>query len=105
MAQRQIACKNEKKKRYRQNIKRGAFPVNCSQSCQLVNNCCLLQQLNSINFNKFDIRADASIDLNHVLTLLQKYPSMEIELMSHTDSRGTNKYNMFNRIKILLSSR
>lgn len=47
------------------------------------------------NFDKFDIRTDASIDLNHVLTLLQKYPSMEIELMSHTDSRGTNEYNVW----------
>ncbi len=47
------------------------------------------------NFDQFDIRTDASIDLNHVLTLLQKYPSMEIELMSHTDSRGTQKYNVW----------
>jgi len=45
------------------------------------------------NFDKSDIREDASIDLNHVYTLLQKYPSMEIELMSHTDSRGTSEYN------------
>ena len=47
------------------------------------------------NFDKFDIREDASLDLNHVLTLLQKYPSLEIELMSHTDSRGTNEYNVW----------
>lgn len=45
------------------------------------------------DFDKFNIRQDASLDLNHVLTLLQKYPSLEIELMSHTDSRGTKKYN------------
>jgi len=46
------------------------------------------------NFDKSDIRIDASADLNHILSLLQKHPSMEIELMSHTDSRGTKEYNM-----------
>ena len=45
------------------------------------------------NFDKYDIREDASIDLNHVLNMMNKYPSLEIELMSHTDSRGNNEYN------------
>ena len=45
------------------------------------------------NFDKFDIREDASLDLEHVFTIMQKYPSLEIEMMSHTDSRGTVAYN------------
>ena len=45
------------------------------------------------NFDKFDIREDASTDLEHVLSIMQEYPSLEIEMMSHTDSRGTTAYN------------
>jgi len=45
------------------------------------------------NFDKFDIREDASKDLNHLYNLMIEHPSLEIELMSHTDSRGSNAYN------------
>ena len=45
------------------------------------------------NFDKFDIRIDASKDLERLLQLLRTYPSMNISLESHTDSRGSNEYN------------
>ncbi len=45
------------------------------------------------NFNDAKIRPDAKKDLDVVSGLLNKYPDMEIELASHTDSRGENKYN------------
>lgn len=45
------------------------------------------------DFNKYYIREDASVELEKVVDLLQKYPSMEIELSSHTDSRGSDSYN------------
>ncbi len=45
------------------------------------------------DFDKFNIREDASIDLTYVYQMMVKYPSLEIELMSHTDARGTQKYN------------
>lgn len=45
------------------------------------------------NFDKFDIRLDASKDLNRLLQLLRTYPSMSISLESHTDSRGSIAYN------------
>ena len=45
------------------------------------------------NFDKFDIRLDASKDLERLLQLLRTYPSMHISLESHTDSRGNNAYN------------
>jgi len=45
------------------------------------------------NFDKYDIRLDASKDLERLLQLLRIYPSMHISLESHTDSRGNNAYN------------
>lgn len=45
------------------------------------------------DFDKYNIRPDAVPDLNVLLELLQKHPSMRGELMAHTDCRGTKKYN------------
>ncbi len=45
------------------------------------------------DFNDFKIRSDAVVDLDKVYNLMQAYPSMEIELGSHTDARGSDKYN------------
>ncbi|HEB62523.1 MAG TPA: hypothetical protein ENI82_05150, partial [Bacteroidetes bacterium] len=46
------------------------------------------------DFDQSYIRNEASVDLDKVVRLMKKYPSMIIELSSHTDSRGTYKYNM-----------
>ena len=45
------------------------------------------------NFNEASIRPDAQSDLDAVASFLLNYPQTEIELMSHTDSRGTDRYN------------
>ena len=45
------------------------------------------------NFNDASIRPDARKDLDVVLGLLNRYPDMQIELSSHTDSRGSSRYN------------
>lgn len=45
------------------------------------------------DFDKSNIRPDAAIELDKVVSYLTKYPSIKIELGSHTDSRGKAKYN------------
>ncbi|MEO0044039.1 MAG: hypothetical protein RL329_3487 [Bacteroidota bacterium] len=45
------------------------------------------------NYNDATIRPDARPDLDNLISLLKKYPDMEIELGSHTDSRGKAEYN------------
>jgi outer membrane protein OmpA-like peptidoglycan-associated protein len=52
-------------------------------------------QLNNIyyDFDKANIRSDASETLDSLIFVLNKFPDMEIELIAHTDSRGTNRYN------------
>lgn len=52
-------------------------------------------RLNNIyyDYNDDKILADAEPDLNKLLGLMKEYPTMIIELSSHTDSRGAAKYN------------
>ena len=45
------------------------------------------------DFNKSSIRTGAAHELDQLATFMRTYSSMEIELISHTDSRGNKKYN------------
>lgn len=45
------------------------------------------------NFNDASIRPDARDELNNLVSILQTYPTLEIEIASHTDSRGGTGYN------------
>lgn len=46
------------------------------------------------DFNKAAIRTTDARDLEALTRLMVKYPTMEVELGAHTDSRGTSEYNM-----------
>ncbi len=46
------------------------------------------------DFDKSNIRQDASVELNKVVKLMNDYPTMVIELSSHTDCRGSKSYNI-----------
>lgn len=45
------------------------------------------------DFDKYNIREDASKALDEWVVFLNQYPDEKISLSSHTDVRGTNKYN------------
>jgi outer membrane protein OmpA-like peptidoglycan-associated protein len=45
------------------------------------------------DLDKANIRPDAEVELGKLLSLMNKFPIMEIELSSHTDCRATIKYN------------
>lgn len=46
------------------------------------------------DLDKYDIRADAAPELDRLAQLLKDNPTMVIELSSHTDTRGSDTYNM-----------
>ena len=46
------------------------------------------------DLNKYNIRADAAIELNKIVKLLNDNPDIIIELSSHTDARGSDASNM-----------
>ncbi|MBC7448867.1 MAG: OmpA family protein [Hymenobacteraceae bacterium] len=46
------------------------------------------------DYNKSNIRPDAALELDKLVTILQENPKISVELSSHTDSRGKDPYNM-----------
>jgi outer membrane protein OmpA-like peptidoglycan-associated protein/tetratricopeptide (TPR) repeat protein len=46
------------------------------------------------DLNKSLIREDAAFQLEKILTVMQQYPKMKLDVRSHTDSRQTAQYNM-----------
>jgi len=46
------------------------------------------------DFDKHNIRYDAEIELQKVLTFMQAYPNSIIDIRSHTDSRAPDGYNI-----------
>jgi outer membrane protein OmpA-like peptidoglycan-associated protein len=45
------------------------------------------------DFNKYYIRPDAAVELDKVLDLMNRNPTLQIELGSHTDCRASMSYN------------
>ena len=46
------------------------------------------------DLNKYNIRKDAAIELDKIVKVMKENPTMEIELGSHTDSRGSTSSNL-----------
>ncbi|GAA4942770.1 OmpA family protein [Algibacter agarivorans] len=46
------------------------------------------------DFDKWNIRTDAEYELEKVIDVLRTHPGMIIKIESHTDSRGSDRYNM-----------
>jgi len=44
-------------------------------------------------FDKSDLTADASTNLDKLVAVLNKYPDTDIEIQGHTDSKGSESYN------------
>lgn len=46
------------------------------------------------DFDRFNIRPDAALELEKVIAVMRQYPNMVIDARSHTDSRGADSYNL-----------
>ncbi|TCK69096.1 WD40 repeat protein [Winogradskyella wandonensis] len=46
------------------------------------------------DFDKWNIRTDAQFELENIVDVMRKHPTMVIKIESHTDSRGGERYNM-----------
>ena len=45
------------------------------------------------DFDKWNIRTDSKYELEHIVDVMRAYPEMKITIESHTDRRGTLRYN------------
>jgi outer membrane protein OmpA-like peptidoglycan-associated protein/tetratricopeptide (TPR) repeat protein len=45
------------------------------------------------DFDRYNIRPDAAIELAKILAAMREYPELVIHIESHTDSRATKRYN------------
>mgnify|MGYP006398107469 CR=1 FL=1 len=55
--------------------------------------CRLSLQPIYFDFDRYNIREDAAIELAKILAAMQEYPQLVIHIESHTDSRGNDAYN------------
>lgn len=46
------------------------------------------------DFDKWNIRPDAALELDNVVAIMKKYSDMVIEIGAHTDARGSDNYNL-----------
>ncbi len=46
------------------------------------------------DFDKHNIKSQAAFELDKLVAVMNKYPTMVIKVESHTDNRGTSGYNM-----------
>lgn len=46
------------------------------------------------DLDKFNIRPDAALDISKVVEVMKQYPTMKVEVASHTDSRASKAYNL-----------
>lgn len=47
------------------------------------------------NYNDYSIRKDAFENLENIIVIMNKYPTIEIQIKSYTDCRGSKVYNQF----------
>jgi outer membrane protein OmpA-like peptidoglycan-associated protein len=46
------------------------------------------------DFDKWNIRADSKYELENIVDVMREHPTMIIKIESHTDSRGSDRYNL-----------
>lgn len=68
------------------------FKVNLELSQQIVGKEFTLENI-YYDFNKYEIRQDATPTLDALTRLLQENPTIKIQLNSHTDCQGNDAYN------------
>ena len=59
----------------------------------VINKCVRLENI-LYDYNKWNIRPEAALELDKLVKLMTDNPGIKVELGSHTDSRGSDSYNL-----------
>jgi outer membrane protein OmpA-like peptidoglycan-associated protein len=69
------------------------FSLETSLDVEIVGDRVVLNPI-YFDFSKWEITPQAALELNRLVTVMQRYPTMIISAESHTDARGKDSYNM-----------
>ncbi len=69
------------------------MPLECDPCAPDDLGCRLSLEPIYFDFDRYNIRPDAEIELAKILAALREYPQLIIHIESHTDSRGNDSYN------------
>ena len=69
------------------------MPLSCDPCAANDLGCRLSLQPIYFDFDRYNIREDAAIELAKILAAMRQYPQLIIHIESHTDSRGNDEYN------------
>ncbi len=69
------------------------LPLECDPCAANDLGCRLKLQPIYFDFDRYNIRPDAEIELAKILAAMRQYPQLVIHIESHTDSRGNDSYN------------
>ncbi|HET6992450.1 MAG TPA: OmpA family protein, partial [Bacteroidia bacterium] len=61
---------------------------------QIVINKCVRIENILYDYNKWNIRPESALELDKLVKLMMDNPGIKVELGSHTDSRGSDSYNL-----------
>ena len=72
------------------------FVLNTNEICliPLVEKKAIVLDRIYFEYNKADLQFESRLQLDSLVTILIEYPSMKIEINAHTDSVGSEKYNL-----------
>jgi outer membrane protein OmpA-like peptidoglycan-associated protein len=74
------------------NNKQGTFLANVDLQPAKLNTTFRIENI-YYDYNKYDIRPDAALELDKLITVIKDNPALKLEMGSHTDARGTSTYN------------
>ena len=69
------------------------LPLKLDPCCGKNLGACLCLQPIYFDFDRYNIRPDAEMELNKILEAMVQNPGLIVNIESHTDSRGTHAYN------------
>ena len=64
---------------------------------QIVNGMDIAESLNVViyfDFDEYDILPESELELQKIVETMKLHPGIKLEIISHTDSRGSNQYNL-----------
>lgn len=60
---------------------------------EIIDNAIVIENI-YFDFNKASVKKESELSLNKIIEVLNANPEMKIAINAHTDSKGTDKYNM-----------